>query len=89
MNTASAPPSAPVLTPRRTGSGRQAPWCALVGAGPDGLELVSLEALRLMRRATLLLVDDLVSDAVLALMPALVLRGLGGRAAGLAIGADG
>ena len=46
---------------------RNAPWCALVGAGPGDAELVTLKALRLMRRATLLLVDDLVSDAVLAL----------------------
>ena len=46
---------------------RNPPWCALVGAGPGDAELVTRKALRLMRRATLLLVDDLVSDAVLAL----------------------
>ncbi len=41
------------------------PWCALVGAGPGDPELLTLKALRAVRRATLLLVDDLVSDAVL------------------------
>ncbi|MBL8308218.1 MAG: uroporphyrinogen-III C-methyltransferase [Rubrivivax sp.] len=47
------------------------PWCALVGAGPGDPELLTLKALRVARRATVLLVDDLVSDAVLSL----VLRG--------------
>ena len=46
--------------PRRTGD------CALVGAGPGDPELLTLQALRVLRRATVLLVDDLVSDAVLA-----------------------
>ncbi len=41
------------------------PWCALVGAGPGDPELLTLKAIRLIRRATVLLVDDLVSDAVL------------------------
>lgn len=41
------------------------PWCALVGAGPGDPELLTLKALRLARSATLLLVDDLVSAAVL------------------------
>jgi uroporphyrin-III C-methyltransferase len=40
--------------------------CALVGAGPGDPELLTVKALRTMRRATVLLVDDLVSDAVLA-----------------------
>lgn len=43
------------------------PWCALVGAGPGDPELLTLKALRTMRKATVLLVDDLVSDDVLAL----------------------
>jgi uroporphyrin-III C-methyltransferase len=43
------------------------PWCALVGAGPGDPDLLTIKALRTLRRATVLLVDDLVSDAVLAL----------------------
>lgn len=46
---------------------RQTPWCALVGAGPGDPELLTIKALRTLRRATVLLVDDLVSDDVLAL----------------------
>ncbi len=41
------------------------PWCALVGAGPGDPDLLTVRALRTLRRATVLLVDDLVSDAVL------------------------
>jgi len=43
------------------------PSCALVGAGPGDPELLTLKALRTLRRATVLLVDDLVSDGVLQL----------------------
>ncbi len=39
--------------------------CALVGAGPGDPELLTLKALKTMRQASVLLVDDLVSDAVL------------------------
>jgi len=39
---------------------------ALVGAGPGDPELLTLKAVRVIGRATVLLVDDLVSDAVLA-----------------------
>lgn len=46
---------------------KRRPWCALVGAGPGDPELLTLQALRLLRRATLILVDDLVGDGVLAL----------------------
>ncbi len=64
------------------------PWCALVGAGPGDPEMLTLKALRTLRRATLLLVDDLVSDEVVAL----ALRGrrrrgdaAGGRIAGVRV----
>jgi uroporphyrin-III C-methyltransferase len=39
----------------------------LVGAGPGDPELLTLKAVRLLRSATVLLVDDLVADAVVAL----------------------
>jgi uroporphyrin-III C-methyltransferase len=39
----------------------------LVGAGPGDPELLTLKAVRAIERASLLLVDDLVSDAVVAL----------------------
>ncbi|MEW6707879.1 MAG: uroporphyrinogen-III C-methyltransferase [Pseudomonadota bacterium] len=41
--------------------------CWLVGAGPGDPELLTLKALKAIRQATVLLVDDLVSDAVLDL----------------------
>jgi uroporphyrin-III C-methyltransferase len=50
---------------RRTKTPPATPWCALVGAGPGDPELLTLKAIRLIRRGTVLLVDDLVSDAVL------------------------
>ena len=39
---------------------------ALVGAGPGDPELLTLKAVRVIGQATLLLVDDLVSDEILA-----------------------
>jgi uroporphyrin-III C-methyltransferase len=39
--------------------------CTLVGAGPGDPELLTVKALKAIRQATVLLVDDLVSDAVL------------------------
>ncbi len=41
------------------------PTVTLVGAGPGDPELLTLKAVRAIRRATLLLVDDLVDEAVL------------------------
>ncbi len=45
-----------------TGQGR----CTLVGAGPGDPELLTLKAVKAIQAATVLLVDDLVSDAVVA-----------------------
>lgn len=41
------------------------PTVTLVGAGPGDPDLLTLKALRAIRRATVLLVDDLVGDGVL------------------------
>ena len=43
-----------------------APSCTLVGAGPGDPELLTLKAVKAIANATVLLVDDLVNDAVLA-----------------------
>lgn len=44
---------------------RRNPEVTLVGAGPGDPELLTIKAVRAIRSATVLLVDDLVSDAVL------------------------
>lgn len=41
----------------------------LVGAGPGDPDLLTIKALKAIKAATLLLVDDLVSDAIVALAP--------------------
>jgi len=43
--------------------------CTLVGAGPGDPELLTLQAMRAIASATVLLVDDLVSEAIVALAP--------------------
>jgi uroporphyrin-III C-methyltransferase len=44
--------------------------CTLVGAGPGDPELLTLKAIKAIEQATVLLVDDLVSDEIVALAPA-------------------
>ena len=44
--------------------------CTLVGAGPGDPQLLTIKALHAIESASLVLVDDLVSDAILALAPA-------------------
>jgi uroporphyrin-III C-methyltransferase len=43
--------------------------CTLVGAGPGDPELLTLKALKAIKAATVLLFDDLVSEAIVALAP--------------------
>jgi uroporphyrin-III C-methyltransferase len=43
--------------------------CTLVGAGPGDPELLTVKAVKAIEQATLLLVDDLVSDGIVALAP--------------------
>ena len=40
--------------------------CTLVGAGPGDPELLTIKALKAIQRATVLFVDDLVSDEIVA-----------------------
>ncbi|HET9645067.1 MAG TPA: uroporphyrinogen-III C-methyltransferase [Burkholderiaceae bacterium] len=47
------------------GSGITTGKCILVGAGPGDPDLLTVKAIKAIRQATVLLVDDLVSDAVL------------------------
>ncbi|PQA82419.1 uroporphyrinogen-III C-methyltransferase [Limnohabitans sp. TS-CS-82] len=47
----------------------QQPLVTLVGAGPGDPELLTLKAVKAISNATVLLVDDLVSDAIVAYAP--------------------
>lgn len=53
------------LTPSLRVPGR----CTLVGAGPGDPDLLTIKALKAIQAATVILVDDLVSDAIQALIP--------------------
>ncbi|KQO21784.1 uroporphyrin-III methyltransferase [Acidovorax sp. Leaf76] len=53
------------MTPHLGTGGR----CTLVGAGPGDPELLTIKALKAIQAATVLLVDDLVSDAIVAHAP--------------------
>ena len=44
--------------------------CTLVGAGPGDPELLTIKALKAIQAATVLFVDDLVSDEIVAFAPA-------------------
>ena len=57
------PSTTPPTTPPHLGTGGR---CTLVGAGPGDPELLTLKALKAIQAATVLLVDDLVSDAIVA-----------------------
>ena len=46
----------------------------LVGAGPGDPELLTIQALKPIQAATVLLVDDLVSEAIAALARTMVVR---------------
>jgi uroporphyrin-III C-methyltransferase len=56
-------PALVMVAPPVPGRGR----CILVGAGPGDPELLTVKAVKAIASATLLLVDDLVSDAIVAL----------------------
>ncbi|GKT26314.1 uroporphyrinogen-III C-methyltransferase [Acidovorax sp. SUPP3334] len=43
--------------------------CTLVGAGPGDPELLTIKALKAIQAATVLMVDDLVSDEIVAMAP--------------------
>ena len=58
-----AAPTTPSTAAPHPGAGGR---CTLVGAGPGDPELLTLKALKAIQAATVLLVDDLVGDAIVA-----------------------
>jgi uroporphyrin-III C-methyltransferase len=56
----------PGHAPQPANTGATAGRCTLVGAGPGDPDLLTLKAVKAIASATVLLVDDLVNDAVLA-----------------------
>lgn len=68
LNTLAAVPVVPPVAsqPAHSSTGS----CTLVGAGPGDPELLTVKAVRAIAQATVLLVDDLVSDSIVALAPA-------------------
>ena len=67
MNTTPSLPrgSEPPLANDRSATAHHPGRCTLVGAGPGDPELLTLKAVKAIASATVLLVDDLVNDAVL------------------------
>ncbi len=60
------PTANPTGVSARPGTSSGTGSCTLVGAGPGDPELLTLKALKAIQAATVLLVDDLVSDAIVA-----------------------
>jgi uroporphyrin-III C-methyltransferase len=75
--TRSPVPSFLVLRPHLTSEGarlmpidhRPTGSCTLVGAGPGDPELLTIKAVKAIEKASVVLVDDLVSEAIVALAP--------------------
>ena len=60
------PPAAPTTPTTAAPHAGTRGRCTLVGAGPGDPELLTLKALKAIQAATVLLVDDLVGDAIVA-----------------------
>ena len=62
-----SPTNTQPMQPGATRGGAMGGSCALVGAGPGDPELLTIKAMKAIQSATVLLVDDLVSDEIVAL----------------------